>query len=64
MYGAMVLNWYESGAIILDIIHGVPNWLSYKGKIMRQGRPQIKYGLFAVKGRELNKYYLLIYRII
>ncbi|CAD8111395.1 unnamed protein product [Paramecium primaurelia] len=55
MHGTPKIDVWSYGAIILDILHGVPNWLSYKGKIMRQGRPQIKYGLFAVKGRDLSK---------
>lgn len=36
IYGVMVIfSYIIKGAIILDIIHGVPNWLSYKGKIIR-----------------------------
>lgn len=45
------------GAIVLDILVGIPHWLSYKGKIIRDGKILIKYGLFAVKGREMDKYY-------
>jgi hypothetical protein len=34
---------------------GIPHWLSYKGKIVRNGRAIVKFGLFANKGRELDK---------
>jgi hypothetical protein len=47
---------WSYGAIILDLLVGIPHWLSYKGKIMRNGRAQLKFGLFASKGRELDKY--------
>ena len=41
MFGVLVLFlniFFLLGAIVLDLINGVPNWLSYKGKIVRNGK--------------------------
>lgn len=54
-YGKIKVDVWSYGAIILDILQGIPNWLSYKGKVMRSGKPVLKYGIFAVKGRNLEK---------
>ena len=43
---------WSLGAIILEILIGVPLWLSYKCKtIDKKGRENLKMGIFAVKGR-------------
>lgn len=57
---------WSFGAIVLDILVGVPHWLSYKGKITRSGKTVVKTGLFATKGRDLEKYFgfWYIFRII
>ena len=42
MFGVLVIIIFNiiflKGAIVLDLINGVPNWLSYKGKIVRNGK--------------------------
>lgn len=43
---------WSLGAIILEILIGVPLWLSYKCKtIDKKGKENLKMGIFAVKGR-------------
>jgi hypothetical protein len=58
-----VVDIWSYGAIILDVLLGIPHWLSYKGKIERNGKSIIKMGLFACKGRELDKYFRIFYYI-
>ncbi len=58
MFGVLVLFlniFFLLGAIVLDLINGVPNWLSYKGKIVRNGKVQLKFGLLAAKCRDFEK---------
>jgi hypothetical protein len=50
---------WSYGAVILDMLVGIPHWLSYKGKIVKGGRVIVKTGLFATKGRELDKYQII-----
>ena len=46
---------WSYGAVILDMICGIPHWLSYKGKIVKSGKTMVRTGLFSSKGRELDK---------
>lgn len=55
MYGEPKVDVWSFGAIVLDLINGVPNWLSYKGKIVRNGKVQLKCGLLAAKCRDFEK---------
>jgi Protein kinase domain. len=48
---------WSLGAIILEIVTGVPLWMSLKCKIEVRGRAVTKQGLFAVKGRSYDKIY-------
>jgi dual specificity tyrosine-phosphorylation-regulated kinase 2/3/4 len=41
--------------VLLEIISGIPLWMSLKTIVSKKGKEKIEYGLFAVKGR----YYLI-----
>jgi dual specificity tyrosine-phosphorylation-regulated kinase 2/3/4 len=45
------------GAILLEILIGVPLWMSLKCKVEVRGKAIMKHGLFAVKGRSYDKIY-------
>ncbi|KAM3135867.1 hypothetical protein pb186bvf_011996 [Paramecium bursaria] len=55
LHGEPKVDVWSFGAIVLDLINGVPNWLSYKGKIVRNGKVQLKFGLLAAKCRDFEK---------
>jgi len=46
---------WSLGAIILEIITGVPLWMSLKCRVELYGQNYLKVGLFAVKGRTYDK---------
>ena len=43
------------GCILIELIHGVPLWLTNRTKIMVNGRYETKRGLFAVSDRSFSK---------
>lgn len=43
------------GSIVLEIIHGLPLWLTNPTKIMIRGSYETKRGLFAVSDRSFSK---------
>lgn len=43
------------GCIIIELIHGLPLWLSNKTKIFVNGKYETKRGLFAVNDRSFAK---------
>jgi len=49
---------WSLGAILIEIITGIPLWIPLKCKIDNKNKTMLKYGLFAVKGRDYNKIYL------
>lgn len=46
---------WSLGAILLEIVTGVPLWLSLKCKIDTKAKKGLQTGLFAVKGRDYEK---------
>lgn len=47
---------WSLASIILEILIGVPHWISYKCKVTsKKGKDLLKTGLFAVKGRTYDK---------
>lgn len=47
---------WSLASIILEILIGVPHWISYKCKVTgKKGKDVLKTGLFAVKGRTYDK---------
>jgi dual specificity tyrosine-phosphorylation-regulated kinase 2/3/4 len=51
-----VVDIWSLGCVILEILSGVPLWMSLKTIVNNKGKDQIETGLFAVKGR----FYFLI----
>jgi dual specificity tyrosine-phosphorylation-regulated kinase 2/3/4 len=49
---------WSLGAVILEIITGIPLWIPLKCKLESGSKSSLKYGLFAVKGRSYDKIYL------
>jgi dual specificity tyrosine-phosphorylation-regulated kinase 2/3/4 len=43
------------GCILIELIHGLPLWLSNKTKIFINGKYETKRGLFAVNDRSFAK---------
>ena len=43
------------GCILIELIHGLPLWLSNRTKILINGRYETKRGLFAVSDRSFTK---------
>ena len=41
--------------MILEIISGIPLWMSLKTIVSRKDKDYVDYGLFAVKGRVFDK---------
>ncbi len=41
--------------MILEIISGIPLWMSLKTIVKKKGKEMVRYGLFAVKGRTFDK---------
>lgn len=48
---------WSLGAIILEIITGIPLWMSLKCRVEAGNKNVLKLGLFAVKGRSYDKIY-------
>lgn len=47
---------WSLASIILEILIGIPHWISYKCKVTnKKGKEVLKTGLFAVKGRTYDK---------
>lgn len=46
---------WSLGAIILEIIIGLPHWISYKCKVSRGGKDVFRQGFFSSKCRDLEK---------
>jgi dual specificity tyrosine-phosphorylation-regulated kinase 2/3/4 len=46
-----VIDVWSLGCVILEILSGIPLWMSLKTIVTKKGREKIEYGLFAVKGR-------------
>lgn len=52
-----VIDMWSLGCVLLEIVSGVPLWMSLKTIVAKPGemKEHIKYGLFAVKGRLFDK---------
>jgi len=50
-----VIDIWSLGCVILEIISGIPLWMSLKTIVAKKGKEFIEYGLFAVKGRVFDK---------
>ena len=50
-----VIDVWSLGSVLLEIISGVPLWMSLKTIVKRKGQEVIRYGLFAIKGRAFDK---------
>ncbi|CAD8099105.1 unnamed protein product [Paramecium sonneborni] len=50
-----VIDVWSLGCVILEIISGIPLWMSLKTIVSKNGKEVIDYGLFAVKGRVFDK---------
>ena len=50
-----VIDVWSLGCVILEIISGIPLWMSLKTIVTKNGKELIDYGLFAVKGRVFDK---------
>jgi dual specificity tyrosine-phosphorylation-regulated kinase 2/3/4 len=50
-----VIDIWSLGCVLLEIINGVPLWMSLPLLVDVKGKPEKKYGLFAVKGRVFQK---------
>jgi dual specificity tyrosine-phosphorylation-regulated kinase 2/3/4 len=46
-----VIDIWSLGCVILEIISGIPLWMSLKTLVTIKGKEEVQYGLFAVKGR-------------
>lgn len=44
------IDMWSFGALLLEILTGVPHWLSYKCRTIHGNKNIVKPGLFAVKG--------------
>jgi len=47
---------WSLGCVILEVISGIPLWISLKTLVIKKGKESIEYGLFAVKGRLIELY--------
>ena len=50
-----VIDVWSLGSVLLEIVSGVPLWMSLKTIVKRKGQEVIRYGLFAIKGRAFDK---------
>lgn len=50
-----VVDIWSLGCVLLEIINGVPLWMSLPLLVEVKGRQEKKFGLFAVKGRLFQK---------
>jgi serine/threonine protein kinase len=56
---AWSIDVWSMGAILLEIVTGFPLWLSYKGRIIKEGVDEqsgmMMHGLFGIQGRVTKK---------
>ena len=50
-----VIDVWSLGCVILEIVSGIPLWMSLKTVVRKKSTELIKYGLFAIKGRLFDK---------
>lgn len=50
-----VIDVWSLGCVLLEMINGVPLWMSLPLLVDVRGKPEKKFGLFAVKGRVFQK---------
>lgn len=46
-----VIDIWSLGCVILELINGIPLWMSLKTIINHRGKDQLKTGIFSAKGR-------------
>ncbi len=46
-----MIDVWSLGCVVLEMISGVPLWMSLKTIVTQRGAELIRYGLFAAKGR-------------
>lgn len=50
-----VIDVWSLGSVLLEIVSGVPLWMSLKTIVRRRGAEAVRFGLFAIKGRAFDK---------
>ena len=50
-----VIDIWSLGCVILEIVYGIPLWMSYKTIVTKKNKEIISFGLFAVKNRVFDK---------
>lgn len=50
-----VIDVWSLGSVLLEIVSGIPLWMSLKTIVKRKHQEVIRYGLFAIKGRAFDK---------
>ncbi len=50
-----MIDVWSLGSVLLEIVSGVPLWMSLKTIVRRKNQEVIRYGLFAIKGRAFDK---------
>lgn len=50
-----VIDVWSLGCVVLEVVSGIPLWMSLKTIVKKKEKEQIEYGLFAVKGRVFDK---------
>jgi dual specificity tyrosine-phosphorylation-regulated kinase 2/3/4 len=50
-----VIDVWSLGSVLLEIVSGIPLWMSLKTVVKRKNQEVIRYGLFAIKGRAFDK---------
>lgn len=50
-----VIDVWSLGSVLLEIVSGVPLWMSLKTICKKKNQEVIRYGLFAIKGRAFDK---------
>jgi len=51
---------WSLGAILLEMVSGIPMWISYKCMVNRKGRDVLDYGLFSNINRSFDKIIVFI----
>jgi dual specificity tyrosine-phosphorylation-regulated kinase 2/3/4 len=49
-----VIDVWSLGSVLLEIVSGIPLWMSLKTIVKKKTAEVIKYGLFAIKGRAFD----------
>jgi dual specificity tyrosine-phosphorylation-regulated kinase 2/3/4 len=49
-----VIDVWSLGSVLLEIVSGIPLWMSLKTIVKKKAVEVIKYGLFAIKGRAFD----------